>query len=139
VLNAQTAVTGSASSVVNNLFPQVTVVDVSSNAIKTTLAIPGFPDATDPSTPLYYAPICAAPVPPAPYRATFRFMMAAGGDSSRAYLSSCDGGNLNFIDTTNGNDQYIQSLPAPVSSSRAPIPPSTFNPPQNPVFLLAGP
>jgi hypothetical protein len=63
-------------------------------------------------------------------------MMAAGGDSSRAYLSSCDGGNVNIIDTS--NDTYIENLPAPIGS-RTPIPPSPQNPPQNPVFLIAGP
>ncbi len=62
--------------------------------------------------------------------------MAAGGDSSRAYLSSCDGGNVNIIDTS--NDTYIENLPAPVGS-RPPIPPNPLNPPQNPVFLFAGP
>jgi len=132
----QTPVTGLASSTIDNLFPQVTVVDVSSNTIKTTIGIPGFPDATNPSTPIYYAPACVPPTPPTPYRATFRFMMAAGGDSSRAYLSSCDGGNVNMIDTS--NDTYILNLSAPIGT-RSPIPPSAFNPPQNPVFLFAGP
>jgi hypothetical protein len=63
-------------------------------------------------------------------------MMAAGGDSSRAYLSSCDGGNVNIIDTS--NDTYIENLPAPVGS-RPRIPPNPLNPLQNPVFLFAGP
>jgi hypothetical protein len=57
-------------------------------------------------------------------------MMAAGGDSSRAYLASCDGGNVNFIDTS--SDTYIMNLPAPIGSR-------LDNPPQNPVFLIAGP
>jgi len=115
----------------SNIFPQVTVVDVSSNAIKTTVAIPGFPDATDQNyaNGLYYVPVCV--------NNRFRFMMAAGGDSSRAYLSSCDGGNVNLIDTS--NDTYIENLPAPTSNSRPPIPPNPLNPPENPVFLLAGP
>jgi hypothetical protein len=68
--------------------------------------------------------------------ARFRFMMAAAGDSTRAYLSSCDGGNVNIVDTT--SDDYIENLPGP-TSARAPIPPSSQNPPQNPVFLIAGP
>ena len=132
---AATAVSGSGTG--KNIFPQVSVVNVSSNTIKKTVSIPGFPDATDPSTPQYYAPVCAPPAPATPYRATFRFMMAAGGDSSRAYLSSCDGGNVNLIDTS--NDTYIENLPAPVGNSRPPIPPNPLNPPQNPVFLFAGP
>jgi DNA-binding beta-propeller fold protein YncE len=111
----------------SNIFPQVTAVWATSNTIKTTAAVPGFPDATVFGSP-YYTPICGD--------TPFRFMMAAGGDSSRAYLSSCDGGNVNIIDTS--NDTYILNQPAPVGS-RAPIPPNPLNPPQNPVFLIAGP
>jgi hypothetical protein len=136
VLKTQTAVMGLASSTIDNLFPQVSVVNVSSNSIKTTIGIPGFPDATNPNTPMYYAAVCVPPTPLTRYRATFRFMMAAGGDSSRAYLSSCDGGNVNIIDTS--TDSYILNLPAPIGS-RPPIPPNPQNPPQNPVFLFAGP
>lgn len=111
----------------NNICPQVTAIDASSNKVKSSIAIPGFPDATVVGS-LYYVPVCAT--------TRFRFMMAAGGDSSRAYLSSCDGGNVNLIDTA--DDTYIENLPAPVSA-RAPISPSTNNPSQNPVFLFAGP
>ncbi len=105
----------------DNICPQVTVIDVASNTVTTSTAVPGFPDATIPSSP-YYAPVCAT--------TRFRFTMAAGGDSSRAYLASCDGGNVNFIDTS--NDTYILNLPAPIGSR-------LDNPPQNPVFLIAGP
>ncbi len=129
---SQTAVTGVASSTIDNLFPQVTVVNATSNTIKTTIGIPGFPDATVVGSP-YYAAVC---VPPATFRATFRFMMAAGGDSSRVYLSSCDGGSVDIIETA--NETYIENLPAPISAS-PPIPPNSYNPPQNPVFLFAGP
>ena len=66
----------------------------------------------------------------------FRWNMAAAGDSSRAYLSSCDGGNVSIIYTW--TDTYAENAYAP-SSARSPIPPSTQNPPQNPVFMLAGP
>jgi DNA-binding beta-propeller fold protein YncE len=105
----------------NNICPQVTVIDASNNTIKTpSIAIPGVPA---------YDAFCA--------NTRFRIMMAAGGDSTRVYLSSCDGGNVNIIDTS--VDAYIENLPAPLSTTRAPIPPSTYNPPQNPVFLFAGP
>jgi hypothetical protein len=110
-----------------NICPQVTVINTSSNTIKTTAAIPGFPDATDSNSP-FFVPVCADPT-------RFRFMMAAGGDSSRVYLSSCDGGNISFIDTA--NDTYLLSMPAPVSA-RSPIN-GNQPPPQNPVFLIAGP
>jgi hypothetical protein len=115
----------------DNICPQVTVIDANSNTVETPpIAIPGFPDATNPSS-AYYVPVCAAPT-----TTRFRFMMAAAGDSSRAYFSSCDGGMVNIIDTT--SDTYILNLPAPVGT-RSPIPPAQLNPPQNPVFLLAGP
>lgn len=122
---------GPASGTGSNIFPQVSVVWTTSNTIKTTASVPGFPDATNPNyaNGLYYVPVCAT--------TRFRFMMAAAGDSSRTYLSSCDGGNVNIIDTS--NDTYIENLPAPVSNSRQPIPPNPLNPPQNPVFLFAGP
>jgi hypothetical protein len=112
---------GGGSGAAPNVCPQVTVIDAASNTIKTSqITIPGFPG---------YEPFCS--------NTRFRMMMAAGGDSSRAYLSSCDGGNVNLIDTS--NDTYIENLPAPVSNSRQPIPPNPLNPPQNPVFLFAGP
>jgi hypothetical protein len=124
---AQTAVAGLGSSTTDNLFPQVTVINTSGNTIKTTMGVAGFPDATNPNSP-YFVPVCAA--------TRFRFSMAAGGDSSRVYMSSCDGGGVNVIDTS--TDSFLVNLPAPFSA-RPPIPPSLENPPQNPVFLIAGP
>jgi DNA-binding beta-propeller fold protein YncE len=102
-----------------NVCPQVTVIDTTNNSIKTTIAIPGFPA---------YDSFCAT--------ARFRIMMAAGGDSTRAYLASCDGGNVNIIDTA--TDTYLLNLAAPIGA-RPPVPPNPLNPPQNPVFLIAGP
>ena len=125
--NASAATGGAGSGTANNIFSQVTVVDTSSNTVKTTTQVPGSPDATDPTTP-YYAPICST--------TRFRFTMAAAGDSTRAYMSSCDAGNVNIIYTK--TDTYALSPPAPLSG-RPPIPPSTQNPPQNPVFMIAGP
>ena len=111
-----------------NVCPQVTVINATSLTVKTATAVPGFPDATvNPNSP-YYVPVCAV--------TRFRFNMAAGGDSTRAYLSSCDGGNVNIINTT--TDTYDLNLLAP-NSARPPIPPSTQNPPQSPVFMIAGP
>jgi DNA-binding beta-propeller fold protein YncE len=117
----------------NNIFSQVTVVVTNSNTIKTTVAMPPVPDATIPFLPdgspdPVYAPVCAT--------SRFRFMMTYGGDSSRAYDASCDGGMVNIIDTS--SNTYVLNLPAPVGT-RMPIPPNPQNPPQNPVFLMAGP
>ena len=101
-----------------NICPQVTAIDTGSYS-QTTITIPGFSAYDAFCSPLQYE---QAP--------RFRIMMAAAGDSTRSYLSSCDGGNVNFIDTA--TDTYFQSMPAPVSSR-------LNNPPQNPVFLIAGP
>lgn len=108
-----------------NICPQVAVIDTVSNVLEAYIAIPGIPAYDAFCSPAQYA---QAP--------RFRIMMAAGGDSTRAYLSSCDGGNVSIIDTS--SQSYIVNMPAPVSS-RAPAAGSTLNPPQNPVFLLAGP
>jgi DNA-binding beta-propeller fold protein YncE len=97
----------------HNICPQVTVIDAVSNAIKSNIAIPGF---------AAFDTLCST--------SRFRLMMAAAGDSTRAYLSSCDGGNVNIIDTF--TDTYDVGLPAPIGSRFQ-------NPPQNPVFLIAGP
>ncbi|MGA2965714.1 MAG: hypothetical protein ABSD64_05830 [Terriglobales bacterium] len=102
-----------------NICPQVTVINAKSYAVESTFAVPGFPT---------YEPFCA--------QTRFRMMMAAAGDSTRAYMSSCDGGNVSFINTS--TDTYFQNLAAP-ASERSPIPPSLQDPPQNPVFLIAGP
>jgi DNA-binding beta-propeller fold protein YncE len=104
---------------VNYFCPQVTVIDVASNKIKSKIAVPGFAAFDAFCSPLQ-----------SPRAPRFRIMMAAGGDSSRAYLASCDGGNVNFIDTS--SDTYILNMPAPIGSR-------LNNPPQNPVFLIAGP
>jgi DNA-binding beta-propeller fold protein YncE len=106
-----------------NICPQVTVINTSGNVVKTSIPVPGFPSFAP-----YSPPICST--------TRFRFSMAAGGDSSRIYLASCDGGMVNIIRTS--DDTYVLNLPEP-ASVRAPIPPSTQPPPQNPVFLLAGP
>jgi hypothetical protein len=109
----------------DSICPQVTVIDVASNTVKSSIAVPGLPAFDALCSPTVQSP-----------RVRFRLTMAAGGDSSRAYLASCDGGMVNVIDTS--TDTYILNLPAPVGS-RLPIPPSPQNPPQNPVFLFAGP
>jgi len=101
-----------------NICPQVTVIAAVSNTIKTSIAIPGFPA---------YDAFCA--------NTRFRITMAAAGDSSRAYLASCDGGMVNIIDTS--SETYVLNLPAPISSRTVQGNPQ--NPPENPVFLIAGP
>jgi len=95
-----------------HICPQVTIINTSNNSVKAVTAIPGFPNSDT---------LCA--------NTRFRFILAAGGDSSRVYLGNCDGGGVNVIDTS--SDTFLVNLPAPVGSN----PPT----PQNPVFLIAGP
>jgi len=134
--NTLSAISESGSGAFSNIFPQVTVINADNYTFKTNIAIPAFPDATNPSTP-YYVPVCATTRDQVgPTGGGFRMMMAAGGDSTRAYLSTCDGGAINIIQTA--TDTYFFNLPAPFSA-RSPIPPSVENPPQNPVFMIAGP
>ena len=112
--------TGPASGTGNNIFPQVTVVNLLSNTIAVpAIVIPGF---------AAYDAFCAT--------TRFRLTMAAAGDSSRAYLASCDGGMVNIILTA--TESYIENQPAP-ASTRNTSPPGPQNFPQNPLFLLAGP
>ena len=135
--NTLSATPVSGSGAGSNVFPQVTVINATNFTVKTNIVIPGFPDATNPANPIYYVPVCATTRDQVgPTGGGFRMMMAAGGDSTRAYLSTCDGGNVNIIQTS--NDSYYFNLPAPFSA-RSPIPPSVENPPQNPVFMIAGP
>jgi DNA-binding beta-propeller fold protein YncE len=121
----------------DNVCPQVTVIDAANFTVKTSIAIPGFPDASNPANPTYYVPTCANTRDQVgPMGNGFRMMMAAGGDSTRAYLSTCDGGNVNIIRTD--TDAYTFNLPAPYSV-RPPLSGASENPPQNPVFMIAGP
>jgi hypothetical protein len=96
-----------------NICPQVTVINTSNNSVKAIAAVPGFPN---------FDTLCAS--------TRFRFTLAAGGDSSRVYLASCDSGGVNVIDTS--TDTFLVGLPAPAGSRNN-------NPPQNPIFLIAGP
>ncbi len=102
-----------------NICPQVTVINAVSNTIMSSFALPGVPA---------YDAFCS--------KTRFRATMAAGGDSTRAYFASCDGGLVDIIDTA--TESYFLNLPEPVGT-RPPIPPNPQNPPQNPIFLMAGP
>jgi len=66
----------------------------------------------------------------------FRVSIAAGADSSRVYVANCDAEGASIIRTSDDTFQF--TLPAPVSAAPAP-PGSTQPPPQNPIWILAGP
>jgi len=60
--------------------------------------------------------------------------IAAAADSSRIYVGNCDAGQTSVIQTS--NDSLLLNIPAPLGAF---APPATSAPPQNPVFVLAGP
>ncbi len=108
-----------------NICPQVTVINASDNGIRSSVAL----------SPIPVAP--AIPVSSFCDLARFRLSTASAGDSSRVYVASCDAGSVAIIRTS--DDTALQNpLPAPVSAANPPgpgLPP----PPQNPVFVIAGP
>lgn len=61
--------------------------------------------------------------------------IAASADSTRVYVASCDAGSTSIIQTS--NDTIVRQLAAPFSA-RTPAP-GQPPPPQNPVFIVAGP
>lgn len=122
---------------------QVTVIKASDNTFIKSIAIT-LPD-TAPTAPAHSIKpdtaklaVCDA--------ATFRLVAVAAADSSRVYVSYCDAGSTAIVRTTpdtspgseNPGDFLVLDLPAPVSSSPPPAP-GMQPPPQNPVFVLAGP
>jgi len=121
--NPNSGTGGARSATGTNFLPQVTVINTSGNQVKTTVSMPAIPAAGP-----YEPPVCST--------TRFRFSMAAGGDSSHVYMATCDGGVVDLIRTS--DDTYLTSLPAS-ASAMPPVPPSTQPPPQNPVFLIAGP
>jgi YVTN family beta-propeller protein len=90
---------------------------------------------------------CASPVPPAVYApgtTRFRVFTTASMDSTRVYVSMCDGGAIADINTTDSNtnngssgapaDTLVTDLPAPYAG-----PSQTLGSPlQTPIFMLSG-
>jgi YVTN family beta-propeller protein len=94
---------------------QVTVVNASDGSVRTVIPLNSVPAG------------CSA--------ARFELFIAASGDSSKVYVGNCDAGNTSIIRTS--DDQKMLDVPAPLSAI---TPPNGGNPPpQNPVFVLAGP
>jgi DNA-binding beta-propeller fold protein YncE len=108
------------------LISDVTVINASSNSITKTISLPTVPVVAS----------CASTAAPAIAGTRFRISTASAGDSSRVYVGNCDAGNISIIRTL--DDTPVLSLPAPVSAGQPP-PGSTQPPPQNPVFVVAGP
>jgi YVTN family beta-propeller protein len=74
--------------------------------------------------------ICAA--------ARFRASITSSIDSSRVYVSLCDPGTTSIINT--GNNSVVLPLNSPISAYPAQSPPTPpAPPPQNPLWVVAGP
>jgi DNA-binding beta-propeller fold protein YncE len=96
---------------------KVTVINAANFKVKTTISLTSVPAA------------CAV-------KTWAEFSIAAAADSSRVYVGNCDAGDTAIIQTS--NDTLLVQMPAPFSAQPPPLPGGT-PPPQNPVFVLAGP
>ena len=111
------------------LSSQVTVIDTQSYTVRKVIPLSSVNiDSVNPTG-------CAT--------ARFRLFTVAGSDGSRVFVSNCDAGGTKIILTS--TDTLVPDLsgnplqiPAP-SSSFAPPSVGEQPPPQNPVFILAGP
>jgi len=94
---------------------QVTVVNASSGSVKTVVPLNSV------------AAGCGV--------ARFELFAAASADSTRVYVGNCDARSTSIIRTS--DDVKVLDMPAPLSTIKAPN--GGTPPPQNPVFVLAGP
>jgi YVTN family beta-propeller protein len=109
------AYVASASSVGGTVTSQVTVVNASDGTVRNVIPLNAVPAA------------CGV--------TRFELFIGASADSSKVYVGNCDAGNTSIIRTS--DETKVLDIPAPLS---AVTPPNGGNPPpQNPVFVLAGP
>lgn len=113
------SVTVTASANGNIASSQVTVLDAVDFSVKTTI----------PLTKIASAPGCAS-------KTWSELFMAAAADSTRVYIGNCDAGNTAIIDTS--DDILLTQIASPISAQK-PATSGGTPPPQNPVFVLAGP
>ena len=110
----------------SNVISQVSVLNAGNNTVTSTIALNTVPAVA----------ACAA--------ARFRLFTVASADSTRIYVAGCDAGGTAIIRTVPGTfansepaDTVVVDLPAPVSAGTSVN--GSQPPPQNPVFMLAGP
>ena len=102
--------------------PVLTTLNTSNETIASVLALPAAipnPAAT---------PMCQASRSP--------FSVAAAANNSRLYVTNCFAGSTSILDAT--TNARILSMNSPISGY-APVGTATFPPPQNPVWVVAGP
>lgn len=68
--------------------------------------------------------------------ARFPFSLAASGNSSRLYVADCYAASTSIINTTTNMRLLTMNSP---TSAYSPVGSATYPPPQNPVFVVAGP
>jgi YVTN family beta-propeller protein len=103
--------------------PVVTVVKTASNTITGTINLPSA--TANPSA----VAACQAP-------GVHPFTMAASGNSARLYVTNCYASSTSIIDTSTNRRTLTMNSP---TSAYPPVSSSNFPPPQNPVFVVAGP
>ena len=103
----------------NVVSSRVTVLNAVDFSVKTTI----------PLTKVNAVPGCAA-------NTWSELFMAAAADSTKVYIGNCDAGNTAIINTS--NDTLVTTIASPLSSQK-PATNGGTPPPQNPVFVLAGP
>jgi YVTN family beta-propeller protein len=108
---------------------QVTVIDTQSYAVRKVVSLSSVSiDAVNPTG-------CST--------ARFRLFTVASSDGSRVFVSNCDAGGTTIILTATDNPVLdISGNPLLISAPSSSFPPNIAGaqpPPQNPVFILAGP
>jgi len=96
---------------------KVTVFNTSNFTVKTTIPLSSVPA------------VCSV-------KTWAELAMVSAADGTRVYVGNCDAENTAIIQTS--NDTLVVQMPAPVSAQPPPMPGAT-PPPQNPVFVVAGP
>jgi hypothetical protein len=103
--------------------PVVSVINTSTHSVFSTINLPAA--TVNPGA----VSTCQAP-------GVHPFTMAAAGNSSRLYVTNCYAANTTVIDTVTNKKLLTMNSP---TSAYSPLPGTPYPPPQNPVFVVAGP
>ena len=103
--------------------PIVTVINTTNNAVVGTINLPS-PTANPAAV-----TACQSPL-------VHPFSMATAGNNSRLYVANCFAANTSIIDTS--TNRLVLTMDAPTSAYPV-VAGTSFPPPQNPVFVVAGP
>jgi hypothetical protein len=109
------------------------VINTSSNTLTATLSLGSV--TVDLANPNPTGCNTAASIPATPPFARFSLSLAVSADSSRVYVTNCDAGRTSIVRTL--DNALVLNLPSPLSDFKTAN--GSTPPPQNPVFILAGP